>query len=167
LPGLDLKMSSAFITGLISCSLLKHCCFRLRSGVPATVATTCLFTADACSEAVMTPYPCLSVQEQGKSDEVQNAVDLYLDAQEVLWVLDTGVVQTLDKDAETLRTGPPTVWAFDLNTRKVIVFFCPLTYPNTTSDTLNHCIYWPEPLAMNGLANVSHRLRSVKMGWIG
>jgi len=71
----------------------------------------------------MTPYPCLSVQEQGKSGEVQNAVDLYLDAQEVLWVLDTGVVQTLDNDAEPLRTGPPTVWAFDLNTRKVILFF--------------------------------------------
>ncbi|CAI6344495.1 unnamed protein product [Macrosiphum euphorbiae] len=93
---------------------------RLRSGVPATVATTCLFTADACSEAVMTPYPCLSVQEQGKSGEVQNAVDLYLDEQEVLWVLDTGVVQTLDKDTEPLRTGPPTVWAFDLNTRKLL-----------------------------------------------
>jgi len=70
----------------------------------------------------MMPYPCLSVQEQGKSGEVQNAVDLYLDAHEVLWVLDTGVVQTLDNDAEPLRTGPPTVWAFDLNTRKVIVF---------------------------------------------
>ncbi|XP_060851316.1 protein yellow-like [Rhopalosiphum padi] len=92
---------------------------RLRSGVPATVATTCLFTGDACEEAVLTPFPCLSVQEQGKSGDVQNAVDVYLDAQEVLWILDTGIVQTLDSDAEPLRTGPPTVWAFDLNTRKL------------------------------------------------
>ncbi|XP_027849763.2 protein yellow-like isoform X2 [Aphis gossypii] len=92
---------------------------RLRSGVPATVATTCLFTDDVCDEAVLTPYPCLSIQEQGKSGEVQNAVDLYLDTQEVLWVLDTGIVQTMDNDAEPLRTGPPIVWAFDLNTRKL------------------------------------------------
>jgi len=71
----------------------------------------------------MTPYCCLSVQEQGKSGEVQNAVDLYLDEQEVLRVLDTGFVQTLDKDAEPPMTGPPTVWAFDLNTWQGNRFF--------------------------------------------
>lgn len=90
---------------------------RLRSGVPATVATTPLL---ACScDALMTPYPSLSIQEQGKPGDLQNAVDLFLDAQDVLWVLDTGIVQTLDTDGGPQRTGPPTVWAFDLNTRKV------------------------------------------------
>ncbi|KAL4131674.1 hypothetical protein QTP88_008953 [Uroleucon formosanum] len=79
----------------------------LRSGVPATVATTCLFTADACSEAVMTSYSCLS-----------NAVDLYLDGQEVLWILDTGVVQMLDNNAKPLRKGQPTVWGLDFTTTK-------------------------------------------------
>lgn len=67
----------------------------------------------------MTPYPSLSIQEQGKSGDVQNAVDLFLDAQQVLWVLDTGVVNTLNNDTGPQRTGPPTVWAFDLCTRKV------------------------------------------------
>jgi len=65
----------------------------------------------------MTPYPSLSVQESGGSGDLQNAVDLFLDAQDVLWVLDTGVVQTLD--SEPRRTGPPAVWAFDLNAQKV------------------------------------------------
>lgn len=90
---------------------------RLRSGVPATVVTTPLLD-DTCG-ATMTPYPCLSVQEQGKSGDVQNAVDIYLDSQNILWVLDTGIVQTLDNVAGPQRTGPPVVWAFDLNTRKV------------------------------------------------
>lgn len=93
-------------------------CFdRLRSGVPATLATTCLLN-NTC-EALLTPYPCLTIQEQGKPGDLQNAVDLFLDGQDILWVLDTGIVQTLDSSSGPLRTGPPTVWAFDLNTRKV------------------------------------------------
>lgn len=99
---------------------------RLLSGVPATVAATCLL-ADTC-DALMTPYPDFSVQEQGKPGDVQNAVDLFLDAQDVLWVLDTGVVETLNaNDGGPRRTGPPTVWAFDLNTQKVSdgLLLCP------------------------------------------
>lgn len=89
--------------------------FRFRNGVPATLATTCLL-ANTC-DAQMTPYPCLAVQEEGKCGDLQNAVDLFLDSQDVLWVLDTGVVETLDCCPN--RTGPPTVWAFDLCTCKV------------------------------------------------
>lgn len=81
------------------------------------------------------PVP-IGIQGQGKSGEVQNSVDLYLDVEKVLWVPDTGMVQTLDNDSEPLRTGPrqPYGRAFDLNTSKVIVFIFPsVTYPNTTS----------------------------------
>lgn len=96
-------------------------CSRLLAGVPATLATTCLCAGDICDALVM-PFPCLSVQEQGKAGDLQNVVDMFLDAQDVLWVLDTGIVETLGNDTGPLRTGPPIVWAFDLNTRKVNVY---------------------------------------------
>lgn len=56
---------------------------------------------------------------------MQNAVDLYLDPQNILWVLDTGVVNTLE---EPIRKCPPKVLAFNVETGKVSVFSNILKY---------------------------------------
>lgn len=61
-------------------------------------------------------YPCWSMQEEGNCASLQNVVDIFVDQQGILWVLDTGVVNTLEKP---VRKCPPKVVAFNLNTDKV------------------------------------------------
>ncbi|XP_076622237.1 L-dopachrome tautomerase yellow-g2 [Colletes latitarsis] len=88
---------------------------RFKSGVPATLAKVSL--KDNSCEANLVPYPCWSVQEEGTCSALQNAVDLYLDPQNILWVLDTGVVNTLE---EPVRKCPPKVVALNVNTGKLV-----------------------------------------------
>nr|XP_031828179.1 uncharacterized protein LOC116425102 isoform X1 [Nomia melanderi] len=86
---------------------------RFKAGVPATLAKISL--NDPNCQATLVPYPCWSVQEEGTCSALQNAVDLYLDPQNILWVLDTGVVNTLE---EPVRKCPPKVLAFNVATGK-------------------------------------------------
>lgn len=58
---------------------------RYRKGIPATLVKTKL-KRGACS-VVYEPFPCLSMQEESKCSALQSAVDLVLDAQDILWVL--------------------------------------------------------------------------------
>lgn len=88
---------------------------RLRSGVVATLVTTPL-KKNVC-KATLTPYPCWSMQEEGNCDSLQSVVDLFLDPQDLLWVLDTGIVNTLENP---IRRCPPKVIAFDVKTKKVV-----------------------------------------------
>ncbi|XP_076169818.1 L-dopachrome tautomerase yellow-g2 isoform X2 [Ptiloglossa arizonensis] len=88
---------------------------RYKSGVPVTLAKLSL-TGSGC-QATMLPYPCWSAQEEGTCTALQNAVDLYLDPQNILWVLDTGVVDSLE---EPVRKCPPKVMAFNVNTGKLV-----------------------------------------------
>lgn len=88
---------------------------RLRPGVAATLVMTPL-KKNGC-QVTLTPFPCWSMQEEGNCDALQSVVDLYMDPQELLWVLDTGVVNTLD---HPVRRCPPKVLAFDVKTKKVV-----------------------------------------------
>lgn len=91
--------------------------------MPATLAKVSL--TDPNCHASLVPYPCWSVQEEGTCSALQNAVDIYLDPQNILWVLDTGVVNTLE---EPIRQCPPKVLAFNVATGKVsAMYFCQLT----------------------------------------
>ncbi|XP_054013478.1 protein yellow [Hylaeus anthracinus] len=88
---------------------------RYRPGVPATLAKVSLI--DKGCQAGLLPFPCWSVQEEGTCSALQNVVDLYLDPQNILWVLDTGVVNTLE---EPERKCPPKVLAFNVYTGKLV-----------------------------------------------
>lgn len=96
--------------------LLEHniCFFRYKPGVPATLAKVSL--KDKNCQATLLPFPCWSVQEEGTCSALQNVVDLYLDPQDVLWVLDTGVVNSLEHPE---RKCSPKVVALNIKTGKV------------------------------------------------
>ncbi|KAI4502044.1 hypothetical protein M0802_002726 [Mischocyttarus mexicanus] len=88
---------------------------RFKSGIPATLARVSL--NDRNCQANLHPFPCWSVQEEGSLKALQNVVDLFLDPQDILWVLDTGVIHTLEESA---RTSPPKVVAFNVKTGKLV-----------------------------------------------
>ncbi|CAL7935460.1 unnamed protein product [Xylocopa violacea] len=88
---------------------------RFKAGVPVTLAK--ISQDDQSCEATLVPYPCWSLQEEGTCTALQNVVDLYLDPQNILWVLDTGVVNTL---GDPVRKCPPKVLAINVNTGKLL-----------------------------------------------
>ncbi|XP_017755150.1 PREDICTED: protein yellow [Eufriesea mexicana] len=88
---------------------------RFKAGVPATLAK--ISQENRSCEAELIPYPCWSLQEEGTCTALQNVVDIYLDPQNILWVLDTGVVNTLD---EPVRKCPPKVLAINVSTGKLV-----------------------------------------------
>ncbi|XP_075231802.1 dopaminechrome tautomerase-like [Lycorma delicatula] len=89
---------------------------RYKQGVPFTVGRICLKTFNKCNP-IVSPFSCFPIHEEGNPDAIQNAVDIFLDAQDILWVLDVGVVNTLE---QPVRRGPPRVWAFDVKTGKLL-----------------------------------------------
>ncbi|XP_011639975.1 major royal jelly protein 1 [Pogonomyrmex barbatus] len=89
--------------------------FRFKPGVPATLARVSL--KDKNCQASLVAFPCWSLQEEGTCTAFQNVVDIYLDPQDILWVLDTGVVNSLE---EAQRKCPPKVVALDVKTGKVV-----------------------------------------------
>lgn len=58
----------------------------------------------------LSAYPCWSLQEEGNCASIQSAVDVFMDPQEVIWALDTGIVNTLE---EPVRKCPPKVVAIN------------------------------------------------------
>ncbi|CAH0564434.1 unnamed protein product [Brassicogethes aeneus] len=89
---------------------------RLKPGVPVTLATIDL--RKQCCEAVLRPFPCWANQEEGSCEALQNVVDLVVDANAILWVLDTGVVNTMTSNP--IRLCPPKVVAYSLLTGKKV-----------------------------------------------
>lgn len=89
---------------------------RYKEGIPATLVKTKL-RKGACS-ITFEPFPCWSLQEEGKCSSLQSVVDLVIDGSDILWVLDTGVVHTLED--EPLQTCPPKVVAFNARNGKLI-----------------------------------------------
>ncbi|NP_001154986.1 yellow-g2b precursor [Nasonia vitripennis] len=88
---------------------------RFKSGIPFTLGKVNL-KSKGC-EANLAPFPCWSVQEEGNCAALQSAVDIFLDTNDILWVLDTGIVHSLD---EPLRRCPPKVVAFNVKTGKLV-----------------------------------------------
>lgn len=89
---------------------------RYKKGIPATLVKTKL-KRGACSVS-FEPFPCWSMQEESKCSALQSVVDLVLDGTDILWVLDTGVIHTLED--EPLQTCPPKVMAFNVKNGKLI-----------------------------------------------
>ncbi|XP_074094322.1 L-dopachrome tautomerase yellow-g2 [Cotesia typhae] len=88
---------------------------RFKPGVPVTLGKLSL--SNNGEPPKIGAYPCWSMQEEGNCASLQNVVDIFVDQQGILWVLDTGVVNTLEKP---VRKCPPKVVAFNLNTDKLI-----------------------------------------------
>lgn len=88
---------------------------RFRPGVPFTVSAVRLDCADRCWPA-LAPYPCWSQHDESDPNAVQNAVDMYLDPTGVLWVLDSGLVNTME---QPVRRTQPRIFAVDVKTDKV------------------------------------------------
>lgn len=88
---------------------------RLKAGGPATLVRTPLKHGGC--ETTLTPFPCWSMQEEGNCNALQSVVDIVLDDKDVLWVLDVGVISSLDNP---VRKCPPKVVAFSVSTGKVL-----------------------------------------------
>lgn len=88
---------------------------RYKSGVPATLAKTS-FKIGSC-QATLTPFPCWSMQEEGNCQSLQSVVDIVADRNNILWVLDVGVTNTLETP---IRRCPPKVVAISTKTGKVL-----------------------------------------------
>lgn len=89
---------------------------RYKKGIPATLVKTKM-KKGACS-VTFDAFPSWPMQEETKCSALQSVVDLVLDGSDILWVLDTGVVQTLED--EPIQTCPPKVLAFNVKTGKTL-----------------------------------------------
>lgn len=88
---------------------------RFKPGVPLTLARVHLQKTACTTE--LEPYPCWAMQEEGDCDSLQSVVDLVLDNQEILWVLDTGIVNTLQ---QPVRRCHPKIVAIDTRSGRVV-----------------------------------------------
>lgn len=88
---------------------------RLKSGVPFTLGKISMRRGQ-CSTTIA-PYPCWSLQEEGNCQAIQSATDIFLDPNDILWVLDVGIVNTLE---QPVRRCPPKVVGINVKTNKVV-----------------------------------------------
>uniref|UniRef100_A0A0C9S0B6 MRJP1_3 protein n=1 Tax=Fopius arisanus TaxID=64838 RepID=A0A0C9S0B6_9HYME len=88
---------------------------RLKPGTPFTLGVVPLRKKAGGSS--VSPFPCWSIQEEGNCAALQSVVDIFLDAQDILWALDTGIVNTL---TQPVRRCQPKVVAFSVKTGKVV-----------------------------------------------
>lgn len=88
---------------------------RLKVGVPFTLGKVSMKKGQCVTSIV--PFPCWSLQEEGNCQALQSAVDIYLDGNDLLWVLDTGVVNTMEQPVR--RCGPKVV-AINVKSGRVV-----------------------------------------------
>lgn len=88
---------------------------RYKPGVPFTLGILDLRSQNNC-EPKVAPFPCWAIQEEGNCQALQSAVDIVLDVQDILWVLDVGIVNTLE---QPVRRCPPKVVGVNAKTGKV------------------------------------------------
>lgn len=88
---------------------------RYKPGVPVTLARVGIRQRGC--EAVLEPFPCWASQEEGDPNAFQSVVDIYLDENNILWVLDTGIVNSLETP---IRKAPPKVVALNVLTGKKV-----------------------------------------------
>lgn len=88
---------------------------RYKSGVPFTLGT---FSLKSCSCIPnIKPFPCWPMQEEGNCHALQSVVDIFLDANNILWCLDVGIVNTLE---QPVRRCAPKIVGIDVKTKKII-----------------------------------------------
>lgn len=88
---------------------------RLKTGVPFTLGKISMKRGQCVTSVA--PYPCWSLQEEGNCQALQSAVDIFLDPNDILWVLDVGLVNTLE---QPVRRCPPKVVGINVKTGRVV-----------------------------------------------
>jgi len=88
---------------------------RLKAGVPFTLGKISMKRGHCVTSVA--PFPCWSLQEEGNCQALQSAVDLFLDANDILWVLDVGLVNTLE---QPVRRCAPKVVGINVKTGRVV-----------------------------------------------
>ncbi|KAG5883606.1 hypothetical protein JTB14_025180 [Gonioctena quinquepunctata] len=88
---------------------------RYKHGVPFTLARFSLKNKGY--KATLIPYPCWPLQEEGNCEAFQNVVDLSVDAADHLWILDIGLVNTLE---QPVRRCNPKIVGINLKTGMVV-----------------------------------------------
>lgn len=88
---------------------------RYKPGVPITLGVFSLRNKD-CRPTIL-PFPCWSFQEEGNCEALQSAIDLVLDKNELVWVLDAGIVNTL---VQPVRRCAPKLVGIDVKTGHVV-----------------------------------------------
>lgn len=99
----------------ISCDNVFLALPRYKCGSPATLVTTTLRTG--ATHTTLKPFPCWSMQEEGNCQALQSVVDIIIDNHDIIWVLDTGIINSLETP---LRKCPPKIVAFHTKTGKVL-----------------------------------------------
>ncbi|KAL1463690.1 hypothetical protein WDU94_015421 [Cyamophila willieti] len=79
---------------------------KYKCGVPFTVGEISINVPSKC-QTMTHAYPCWELHDECSCDSIINAVDLYLDCKGVLWVLDTGIINTIS--SPTKKCGPKVV----------------------------------------------------------
>lgn len=72
-------------------------CFR--EGVPFTLSHVTLNGEDQCYNYVQ-PFPNLEKNVVDDHEAIINAVDIYMDKNGILWVLDIGIINTLEEKSK-------------------------------------------------------------------
>lgn len=88
---------------------------RYRPGVPFTIGKFNL-KHKGC-KAQLEPYPCWSIQEEGNCKAIQNAIDLFLDPLDRLWVLDLGICNTLE---QPVKRCDAKIWGMNAENGEII-----------------------------------------------
>ncbi|XP_043490216.1 major royal jelly protein 1 [Polistes fuscatus] len=88
---------------------------RYKPGVPFTLGVVSL-RSNTCKPMIL-PFPCWAIQEEGNCEALQSAIDIVLDIQDILWVLDTGIVNTM---TQPVRRCPAKVVGINIKTGKVV-----------------------------------------------
>lgn len=68
-----------------------------REGVPFTLSHVSLNSGNQCYNYVE-PYPTLGMNVVDDRNAIINAVDIYMGQNRIIWILDTGIVNTLDEE---------------------------------------------------------------------
>ncbi|KAF6201101.1 hypothetical protein GE061_005548 [Apolygus lucorum] len=88
---------------------------RFLGGVPFTLGA--IHISGPCkAEPILSPYPAWESHDSGEKGIV-NAVDIFIDRKKILWILDVGIIDTLEKPKVV---GPPKVVAICLMTSKIV-----------------------------------------------
>lgn len=120
--------------GQMDGNFLYLCMPRFKHGVPSTLVKA--VRNSCCSLPTLVPFPNLSLQEEGNCDALQSAVDIFLDHCGILWILDTGIVGTMEIPT---RKCPPKVMAISVKSGKILHQIC-LDRFTTSSSRLQYLV---------------------------
>ncbi|KAL1498204.1 hypothetical protein ABEB36_009040 [Hypothenemus hampei] len=88
---------------------------RYRPGVPFSLAKFNLTSSNG--KVLLEPFPSWTLQEEGNCESIQNAIDLFMDPFERLWILDLGIVNTLE---QPIRRCSAKIWGFNASSGEIL-----------------------------------------------